>query len=64
MPTDSRTVCAKVRMNPSAARIKTDLDVGGGRGGVSTDAEEEVGSEVLHCECVEIVVGGTGVQSI
>jgi hypothetical protein len=28
----------------------TDLDVAGGRRGVTTETEEEVGCEVLHCD--------------
>ena len=36
--------------------LEDGLHVSGGRGGVSTETEEEVGCEVLHFECVIVVV--------
>jgi hypothetical protein len=40
------------------------LDVGGGRGGVSTEAEKEICCEVLHCGCWCVDVGGESRSTI
>ena len=48
----------------SCSTMRSHLDVLGGRGGVSTEAEEEVCREVLHCGCWLVDGGGKNRSSI
>lgn len=51
IPTDSRTACNKCEPPHSDYYSESsDLNIGGGRRGVTTKAKEKVCGEVLHCE--------------
>jgi hypothetical protein len=56
-------LCIRQRQTYASSSL-SHLDVGSGRRGVATKAEEEVCREMLHCDCGLVICVGTGVQSI